>query len=541
MKIVLSQRNPIVGDLENNRKELLDDVKNAAYLNSDLIIFPELFLTGYPPLDLLCYPEFLKNIKKEIDIICNHSTSYPDIGILFGCVTEKKTGYLYNSALLIQNGNIIFTQHKTNLPNYGVFDEERYFVEASNIDVFRFKNTVLGISICEDAWINKSEKYVKNPISDLSAKGATLLINLSASPFDTEKRMSRMTVFQNHAKTHKIPLIFVNQVGANDELIFDGGSCWINEDGALNKELKFFQEDFVQIDTKKAESIQVIQKNEIETILSALSLGIADYLKKTRFKKVLVGLSGGIDSAVTCAIAVKACGAENVLGVLMPSPYSSDGSISDSVTLAKNLNIEHITIPIESQFKAVQQDICYHTNDQLTDLTSQNIQSRLRGLLLMSLANNQNRLLLSTGNKSELAVGYCTLYGDMNGAISVLGDVYKTKVYELANYINKDIEIIPIETIKKAPSAELKPNQKDTDSLPDYNILDEILFLHLERKLSKKEIVDNGFDEHIVSDILRKVNLNEYKRQQAAMVLKITQNAFGLERRMPIAATYDFQ
>lgn len=541
MKIVLSQRNPIVGDLENNRKQLLDDVKNAADLNSDLIIFPELFLTGYPPLDLLYYPEFLKNIKKEINIICNQSTSYPDIGILFGCVTEKKPGYLYNSALLIQNGNIIFTQHKTNLPNYGVFDEERYFVEASNIDVFKFKNTVLGISICEDAWINESEKYVKNPISDLSAKGATLLINLSASPFDTEKRMNRMTVFQNHAKTHKTPLIFVNQVGANDELIFDGGSCWINKDGTLNKELKLFEEDFVQIDTKKVKSIQVVQENEMETILTALSLGIADYLKKTRFKKVLVGLSGGIDSAVTCAIAVKACGAENVLGVLMPSPYSSDGSISDSVALAKNLNIEHITIPIESQFKAVQQDIGIHTNDQLTDLTSQNIQSRLRGLLLMSLANNQNRLLLSTGNKSELAVGYCTLYGDMNGAISVLGDVYKTKVYELADYINTDSEIIPIETIKKAPSAELKPNQKDTDSLPDYNSLDEILYLHLERKLSKKEIVDSGFDEHIVSDILRKVNLNEYKRQQAATVLKITKNAFGVGRRMPIAAIYDFQ
>ena len=545
MKISLAQKNPKIGDIDLNLKMLFTDVKKASDSEVDLIIFSELYLSGYPPLDLLCFSSFFEKINNGINEICKFSTNYPNIGILVGApIKDDDSRNIFNSALLIQNGTILFRQDKINLPNYDVFDEKRFFKSAKTSNIFKFKDEILGISICEDAWTKKEFfsnhiEYESTPLQDLAKKGGTILINMSSSPFEQNKLKTRLSLFGSHSNELSLPLIFVNQVGANDQLIFDGGSFVLDKEGKPVKILRTFEEDNFEFDTKKIKSSNFkFQYNDIESIYLALKLGVSDYLIKTGFQKVVLGLSGGIDSAVTCAIAADACKSKNVLGVLMPSEFSSDGSVNDAKSLAKNLGINYDIVQINKPFDVLNKNLSSLFKNTQFDVTEENMQSRIRGLILMAISNKQNRLLLSTGNKSEMAMGYCTLYGDMNGAIGVLSDVPKTIVYKLADYINREKEIIPIESIKKTPSAELRPNQKDSDSLPDYSTLDSILKLYIQDHKSTEEIIMLGYERNMVIEIIRKVNLNEYKRQQAAMPLKISSTSFGMGRRMPIAASY---
>ena len=528
MKITIAQMNPIVGDIEGNMlkiKEALD--KNV----SDLVVFPELFLTGYPPRDLLKRSEFIKKTQDALKEIIRFSRKYPKTGILFGTILPNEKDYgrgLYNSAVLVCNGKVLIEQHKSRL------SEARYFDPAPEINTFPFKDEILGISICEDAW-NDSSKGL-DPIEILAKKGATLFINISASPFSIGKEEIRFELIRNHALKHKIPFIFVNQIGGNDELIFDGRSMYIDRDGNLIDILPSFEEHLKTIDLTTRKPKPFVPEDKTVSVHKALVLGLRDYMKKCGFKKAVLGLSGGIDSAVTCCLAVKAIGSKNVLGVSMPSQYSSEGSVKDSKKLADNLSIEFKVIPIPSIFSSYLETLEEHFEGKKTDVTEENIQARIRGNILMALSNKFGYLVLSTGNKSELAVGYCTLYGDMSGGLGVLSDVPKTMVYELAHYINKDSEIIPKEIIEKPPSAELKPDQLDQDTLPPYDILDKILHLYLDKCRSLEEIVKEGFEAETVKWVLNAVNRNEYKRRQAPPGLKVTTRTV---RRMPIAAKYD--
>jgi len=532
MKIIIAQMDPIVGDIEGN----LLKMKEALSKNvSDLVIFPELFLTGYPPRDLLERREFIKKTQDAFKEIIEFSTKYPKTGILFGTIlpTEKDYGRgLYNSAVLVCNEKVLIEQHKSRLS-----DEARYFDPAPEIDTVPFKDEVLGISICEDAWNDSSKRL--DPIKILAKKGATLFINISASPFSIGKEEIRFELIRNHALRHKIPFIFVNQVGGNDELIFDGRSMYIDRNGNLIEIFPSFEEHLQTIDLTTGKPKPFVPEDKIVSVYKALVLGLKDYMKKCGFKKAVLGLSGGIDSAVSCCLAVKAVGSENVLGVSMPSQYSSEGSIKDSKKLADNLGVQFKVIPISSVFSSYLEALEEHFEGKKEDITEENIQARIRGNILMALSNKFGHLVLSCGNKSELAVGYCTLYGDMSGGLGVLSDVPKTMVYELAHYMNKDCEIIPREIIEKPPSAELKSNQLDQDTLPPYDILDKILHLYLDEGYSLKEIIKEGFNSETVKWVLNAVNRNEYKRRQASPGLKVTTKAFGVRRRMPIAAKYD--
>ncbi|MCK4637083.1 MAG: NAD+ synthase [Methanomicrobia archaeon] len=538
MKITIAQMDPVVGDLEGN----LLKMKEALSKNvSDLVIFPELFLAGYPPRDLLERREFIKKTQDALQKIIKFSTGYPKKGILFGTVlpTEKDYGKgLYNSAVLVCNGKVLIEQHKSRLS-----DEARYFDPAPEINTVSFKDEVLGISICEDAWnipeLWPKRNYRSDPIEILAQKGATLFINISASPFFVGKEEIRFKLIRNHVLKHRVPFIFVNQVGGNDELIFDGRSMYIDRNGNLIEILPSFEEDLQTIDLTTGKPIPFAPEDEIASVYKALVLGTKDYMKKCGFEKAVLGLSGGIDSAVTCCLAVEAIGSENVLGVSMPSLYSSEGSVKDSKKLAENSGIEFKVIPISSVFSSYLEILKEHFEGKKTDVTEENIQARIRGNILMALSNKFGYLVLSSGNKSELAVGYCTLYGDMSGGLSVLSDVPKTMVYELAQCINKNSEIIPKEIIEKPPSAELKPDQLDQDTLPPYDILDQILRLHVDEGYSLKEIASKGFDTETAQWVLNAVKKNEYKRKQAAPGLKVTTKAFGVGRRMPIAAKYD--
>jgi NAD+ synthase (glutamine-hydrolysing) len=546
MKLTLAQLNPIIGDLAGNFSKLEAAVIQAAKEDSDLVIFPELFLTGYPPKDMLERKWFLDKVDETIERVCVLAKEHPAIGILLGAPTpsKDKTGTgLYNSALLIHQGKTTFTQNKTLLPSYDVFDETRYFDPATEANIIKFKGEFLGISLCEDAWNDpllfpELRKYAKDPIEELAAKKATIMINISASPFNIGKEDIRLQFIKNHARKYSIPFVYVNQIGGNDELIFDGHSFIVDEQGDVAYAAPSFTENLKTIDTAQLSKTKMPQKDKLETVHQALVLGIKDYLTKCGFKKAVLGLSGGIDSALVCYLAAEALGKENVLGISMPSHYSSAGSVDDSKALAENLGIDFKVISIKDIFDNYLKTLQEPFAGQEPDCTEENIQARIRGNILMAFSNKFGYLTLTTGNKSELAVGYCTLYGDMSGGLSVISDVPKTLVYELANYINRDKEIIPHATIEKAPSAELRPDQKDQDTLPPYPVLDKILYYYIEEKHSTAEIKKMGLDPETVDWVTKTVDRNEYKRKQAAPGLKVTSKAFGIGRRMPIAAKY---
>jgi len=545
MKIAVAQLNPVVGDLDGNLEKLKKYVRELDTDGIDLLVTPELYLCGYPPRDLLVFPWFMDAVEKTVDDLKEFSKSYKSLGILIGLPRRNEKDNckgLFNSSYLIENGKVLFIQDKMLLPTYDVFDEARYFDPGKESQVFTFHGVNLGISVCEDAWndpdFEKTHEYNINPIEILAKNGAEVFINLSASPFHAGKSVDRFERFAFHSKKWGVPFFFVGQVGANDELIFDGQSLFIDGKGRLAGSSGTFNEIIKVYDVdQQGSSEKFIEDEEVETIHDALVCGVSDYLKKCGFKSAVLGLSGGIDSAVTACIAVDALGAENVRGITMPSPYSSEGSINDSLELAKNLGIQCDTIKITEPFDAFRSSL-NSTMEEIPSLTEENLQARIRGVLLMAYSNTYGSILLTTGNKSELAVGYCTLYGDMNGGLAVISDLPKMKVYELAKWYNRNKEIIPEDIIIKPPSAELRPDQYDQETLPDYEVLDEILELYLERGKSREEIIEIGFEQEIVNWVIRAVNLNEYKRKQAAPGLRVTTKAFGVGRRMPIASRY---
>jgi NAD+ synthase (glutamine-hydrolysing) len=548
MKITLAQLNPVVGDIEGNLSKIPNLLEQCRKENSDLLLLTELFLVGYPPKDLLERRWFIQKVQQAVEKISEISTMHPQTGILCGAPlpTSKNTGKgLYNSAILVHEGKILNRHHKSLLPTYDVFDESRYFDPAQEINTVTFKGETLGISICEDAWNDpqlwpRGRFYTCDPMEVLAKKGATLFMNISASPFEMGKEEIRYRLIRGHAQKHRIPFVFVNQIGGNDELIFDGRSFCIDKNGEPICIFPNFKEHVQTIDMHLSGTPGLyVPQDKIESVYEALILGIRDYMRKCGFYKAVVGLSGGIDSALTCCLAKEAIGGRNVLGISMPSPYSSKGSIEDSRRLAERIGIQFKVIPITEIYDSYLVTLKEHFQGRETDVTEENIQARIRGNILMAFSNKFGYLVLSTGNKSELAVGYCTLYGDMSGGLSVLSDVPKTMVYELADFINMKSEIIPKEIIEKPPSAELKPNQLDQDTLPPYPILDKILHYYIEEESSPEEIIGMGFDPETVKWVVRTVERNEYKRRQATPGLKVTSKAFGVGRRMPIAAKHN--
>ncbi|MFA7420195.1 MAG: NAD+ synthase [Melioribacteraceae bacterium] len=540
MKIAVCQSNPIIGDLKGNKEKILAGYKLAENDKADLIVFPELFLCGYPPLDLVEKKEFREAVRKTAEEIAAQTK---EVGLIFGSITELFEDNIgtnvYNSALLCFEGKIQFVQHKTLIPNYDVFDEVRYFESAKDVSVFDFKGEKLGISICEDIWNDadywKHRRYTVDPIKKLYDDGATVLINISASPYAYGKRVERLKMLSKLTSDDKLPLVYACCIGAQTELIFDGASMCFDKTGKLCLIGKKFAEDYFIFDTEEDyETVNDIEGSLAEEVTTALILGLKDYAHKTGFKKALIGLSGGIDSALVAYLAVEAFGAENVHVVMLPSKYSSGGSVTDSVKLISNLGISSDNISIQEVVDKTLDMLNEAFRGKNEDVTEENLQSRVRGLYLMAMSNKHGYLLCTTGNKSEIATGYATLYGDMCGALAVIGDVYKTQIYQIANYINREKEIIPIEIIEKAPSAELRPNQTDQDSLPPYDLLDTILKMYLEEQREFNEISEKIGNESLVKKVLRLVDLNEFKRKQAAPVLRVSTKAFGYGRRFPI-------
>ena len=540
MKIAVCQSNPIIGDLKGNSGKILYRYKQAADDGADLVIFPELFLCGYPPLDLVEKKEFREAVKKTANEIALQTKK---VGLIFGTITEDyedKVGTgVYNSAALCYDGKVQFIQNKTLIPNYDVFDEVRYFESAKDVFVHDFIGEKLGISICEDIWNDadywKHRRYTTDPVQKLVDDGATLLINISASPYAYGKRKEKFNMLSVLTKTENLPLVYVCCIGAQTELIFDGGSMCLNSSGKLQMLGKTFEEDYFIFDTEKSYSeIKEVEASFEEEVLNALILGMKDYANKTGFKKALVGLSGGIDSAIVTYIAVKAFGAQNVHVVLMPSKYSSEGSVTDSEKLIANLGITSENISIQPVVDKALEMLKESFKGKDEDVTEENLQSRIRGIYLMALSNKHGYLLCTTGNKSEIATGYATLYGDMCGAVSVIGDVYKTQIYKISNFINRNEGVIPNDIITKVPSAELRPNQTDQDSLPPYDLLDKILKMYLEEQKEFEEISLAIGNKDLVQRVLRLVDMNEFKRKQTAPVLRVSTKAFGYGRRFPI-------
>ena len=547
MKVAMAQMNPTVGDVTGNLALVEKALRQCAPQKPDLVVFPELFLVGYPPRDLLERADFVQHCQEAVQRLQEISGAYQETGILVGTVTPTRRAAgngLYNSALLIHQGSVLFRQHKSLLPTYDVFDESRYFDPAPEVETMPFRGQVLGISICEDAWNDPEfwprRGYPVDPIEILARRKATVLINISASPFSVGKEQVRFRLIRSHARKHEMPFILVNQVGANDELIFDGRSLFIDARGEAVEVFPPFREHLAVIGTSAAgDPRQYVPQDDVESIHQALVLGIRDYARKCGFTKAALGLSGGIDSSLLCCLAAEALGPENVLGVAMPSRYSSQASLDDARHLAEELSVNFRVIPIDDLFTGYLETLKEDFHDTQPDVTEENIQARIRGNILMALSNKLGNLVLSPGNKSEMAVGYCTLYGDMSGGLSVLSDVPKTMVYQLARHINRDGNVIPEEILKKDPTAELKPDQKDRDTLPPYDVLDAILRLYVDEGRPVKDIVAQGFDPETVSWVIQAVNRNEYKRRQAAPGLKVTSKAFGMGRRMPIAAKYE--
>ena len=539
MKIALCQIDPIIGNLEYNKQKIVQGYKKAVLADADLAIFPELSLVGYPPLDLVEKAEFRKAVNTAAREIASQTGS---TGLIFGAITEDDDNVgtdIHNSAILCFEGEIRFIQHKTLIPNYDVFDEMRYFDSAESVSVFEFKNEKLGISICEDIWNDADywykRRYHKDPIQDLLKQNASILINISASPYSYGKRAARKEMLSTLTKKDKVPLAYVCCVGAQTDLVFDGASMCFDSNGNLVKSGKAFEEDFIVYDTKKENlPIAKCEGSFEEEILNSLIFGLKEYCTKLGFKRVLIGLSGGMDSALVTYIAVKALGPENVDVVMMPSKYSSEGSIKDSEELIRNLGISSSTISIQPVVDSTINQLSSTFKTEIKSITEENLQARIRGLYLMAYSNNFGNLLLTTGNKSEMAVGYSTLYGDMCGGLAVIADIYKTDVYRIANFINRSGDIIPRNILKKAPSAELKPNQTDQDTLPPYEILDTILRMYLEENKEFEEINKVMNNEQLVRKVLKMVDINEFKRNQAAPALRVSSKAFGYGRRYPI-------
>jgi NAD+ synthetase len=543
MKIALGQINPVVADIPGNRERILENMSRAREAGAELILFPEMSLIGYPPMDLL---ENRRLIDDNLDSLETIAEASQGIAAVVGFVDRDEQGNLQNAAAFVADGRIMAVQAKRLLPSYDVFDEVRYFLPAGGSDPVSHNGASYGLTICEDIWnpdfgdagvYMENRRYDHDPAKELAEKGCDFILNLSASPYVMGKHEARKTMLSNIARLNGIPVVHVNQVGGNDSLIFDGGSLAFNSEGECIAAGAFFQEDLVVFDTG-GPAVEINTLEPMEEVHRALVLGLGDYMRKCGFKQAVVGLSGGIDSALTATLAADALEPGNVLGITMPSEYSSRGSLEDSEKLARNLGIQIEKISIQRIFDMFRKELEPLFRGMEEDVTEENIQARIRGTLLMALSNKTGRILLTTGNKSELAMGYCTLYGDMAGGLAVISDLPKTLVFSLSRHLNREKERIPEETLTKPPSAELKPGQKDEDSLPPYDILDGILELYIEDRLSSKEIIEQGYDPGTVDEVLKAVNRNEYKRQQAPPGLKITSKAFGSGRRIPIAQKF---
>jgi len=542
VKIALGQINPTIGDFSGNSAKIVEFARRAQAAGAGLILFPELSICGYPPRDLVERPSFVARNREAAECIASQA---PDIAIICGLVTpaEAETGKsVMNSAALLRDGQIAFLQSKMLLPTYDVFDEARNFAPAKSQSLFPFCGKQMALTICEDAWNDKhfwdKRLYTFDPVESLMHAGGNVLLNISASPFWVGKREFRHQMLASIARNHKVPVAMVNQVGGNDSLVFDGSSLVLDATGKIIAQGKSFEEDIVCFDSDRlsGEIHDQIQGEEASAY-HALVLGTRDYVRKCGFRKVIIGLSGGIDSALTAAIAADAVGPENVIGVGMPGPFSSQGSIDDALSLARNLGIRFESLPITDIVASYRKTLQPVFSGLSEDVTEENIQSRARGTLLMSLSNKFGAIVLSTGNKSELGVGYCTLYGDMVGGLAVISDVPKTMVYGISRYLNSLRPVIPQPTIDKPPSAELRPNQQDSDTLPPYEVLDAILEDYIEESHSAEQIArERGFATDLVRGVIRMVDRSEYKRQQAAPGLKISGKAFGYGRRFPIAA-----
>jgi NAD+ synthetase len=540
MRVGFAQINTTVGDIENNARKIVAAYQEANNLGAQLVITPELALTGYPPQDLVFKSGFVPQTLDQLRVLHQAVGAVP---LLVGYVdfNPQKSGKPFvNSCAVLEKDRPIRKVFKTLLPTYDVFDEARYFEPAADQQPIELLGQRIGITICEDIWTDKylrHDLYHSDPVERLVALGASTILNLSSSPFSVGKPVLRRTMVSELAVRHGIPFFYCNAVGGNDELVFDGNSFVINKEGGTTASLAAFTEQIAVIDSDTPALPEIVMSPE-EEIFGALVLGVRDYFAKCGFRSAVLGLSGGIDSAVTAVIAVEALGKENVTGVSMPSSYSSAGSLDDAERLAKNLGIERLVVPIKEPFEVLKSQFKEVFVGRKEDTTEENMQSRLRGLILMSLSNKFGHLLLTTGNKSELAVGYCTIYGDMCGGLAVISDVPKSMIYRLARWMNREREIVPMNSITKPPSAELKPNQTDQDTLPSYDTLDAILQLYVEEQLSPAEIIKRGFDPEVVRWIQRRVDINEYKRRQAPPGLKVTSLAFGIGWRMPIAQRY---
>jgi NAD+ synthase (glutamine-hydrolysing) len=549
MKIALSQLDYHIGNFVENTTNIVLEIKKAQQFDVDLIVFSELSICGYPPLDLLERKEFIEQCQEEIikiSRICNK------IGVLIGGPSinpDPQGKMLFNSVFFLNEGKIKQVFHKSLLPTYDIFDEYRYFEPNTSFNILEFKDKKIAVTICEDLWDNQPVEnefarrrlYKISPMEELAKFSPDLIINVAASPFSHTRSNIKKQIFIDKARKYKLPLIYVNQVGAQTQLIFEGGSMALNAEGKIVEQLKYFEEDtrIVELDElERTKKFPVFEEpDRIKMVHDALITGIKGYFNKMGFKNAVLGLSGGIDSAVTLVLAARAL-KNNVHSILMPSQYSSAHSVSDSEKLAENLGVSYNIVPIQEIFDSFNQSLNNIFKGKNPDLTEENIQARIRGTLLMAYSNKFGNILLNTSNKSEAAVGYGTLYGDMSGGLSVLGDVYKLDVYQLARFINRKKEIIPENIITKPPSAELRPDQKDSDSLPDYETLDKLLFEYIEKQKSEREIIDSGFDAEMVKRILRLVNMNEYKRFQTPPILRISSKAFGEGRKIPLVAKY---
>lgn len=541
MKIALAQLNYHTGNFESNTQKIISGIRKAREAGASLAVFAELCVCGYPPRDFLEFRDFIRLCQESIERIAAECT---DIAAIIGApsINPQVEGKdLFNSAYFLCNGKVEAIRHKTLLPTYDVFDEYRYFEPNREFSIVQYQGKRLAITICEDLWnINHNPLYITTPMDELVKQQPDLIINIAASPFSSVQEKIRRQVLQNNARKYQLPVVYVNHIGAQTELIFDGGSMYMNREGDIQEQLQHFTEDFRVVDTEITKSASNAEETApvIEQVRQALVLGIRDYFSKLGFRQAILGLSGGIDSAVVLALAAEALGAENVRAVLMPSVFSSEHSLSDSLQMVKKLGVAHDIIPITPVFDELQKSLQEIFRGKAFDITEENMQARCRGMILMSMSNKFGYILLNTSNKSEMAVGYGTLYGDMCGGLSVIGDIYKQEVYALARHFNLEDEIIPLNIIQKAPSAELRPDQKDSDSLPDYEVLDAILHLYIEERKGPAEIIEQGFEEATVKRVLKLVNMNEYKRHQTPPILRVSPKAFGMGRRMPIVARY---
>lgn len=544
MKIALAQLNYIIGDFEHNTQKIIETIQDAREKGADLVVFAELSVCGYSPRDFLEFSEFIELSEQSARKIADACT---DIACILGLPTPnpKIEGKdLYNSAWFIENTKVKSVVNKALLPNYDVFDEYRYFEPSVDFGCVDFMGYKIALTICEDLWnINDNPMYTICPMDELIKEKPDLMINIAASPFAYNHDEERVRILGDNCRKYKLPLFYVNQVGAQTEIIFDGGSLVFDDTGMLLDEMAYFSEDIkiYEFEDRKVKGFEPKvhdAQNDIHQVHDALILGIRDYFQKSGFSKAILGLSGGIDSALVCALASEALGPENVMAVLMPSEFSTDHSVQDALDLVKNLGCKHEIIPIREAASAFENMMKPVFKDLPFSVAEENIQARSRAIIVMAMSNKFGYILLNTSNKSECAVGYGTLYGDMAGAIAVLGDVYKTQVYKLSNYINREREIIPMNSITKPPSAELRPGQKDSDSLPEYDILDAILFQYIELMKSSSAIIEQEFDESLVKRVLRMVNVAEFKRNQAPPILRVSPKAFGMGRRLPIVGKY---